>query len=108
MFARILAFEVKSEKKEEFVKAVKEQVLPILRKQVGFLESLPFFQKQGEVVRVFTISLWTTCHDAERYEREFYPQVAAIIGSFALTPVEVSFSNLETSLCDQFVDALAV
>src|SRR5450631_3884338 len=43
MFARILEFEVKLEKKEEFVKKVKNEVLPILRKQVGFLEILPFF-----------------------------------------------------------------
>lgn len=108
MFARILAFEMKSEKKEEFVKAVREQILPIVKKQIGFLEALPFFQEQGEVLKVSTISLWTTRHDAERYERALYPQVAEIINSFALTPVDVSYSNLETTLCDRFVDALAV
>lgn len=42
MFARILEFEVKLEKKEEFVKVVKNQIVPILKKQNGFLEILPF------------------------------------------------------------------
>ena len=51
MFARILAFEVKLEEKEEFVKAVNDQVLPILKKQVGFLETLPFFQKKTKRAR---------------------------------------------------------
>ena len=42
MFARILDFEIKLEKKEEFLKVVKAEILPILKKQVGFLEVLPF------------------------------------------------------------------
>jgi heme-degrading monooxygenase HmoA len=108
MFARTLAFEVKLEKKEEFVNVVKDQVLPILKKQVGFLEILPFFQKKGSEEKVFTISLWTSRQDAERYEREFYPKVLEILKPFLITPVEVSYSNLETALCDRFVDALAV
>jgi hypothetical protein len=39
MFARILDFEVKMEKKEEFVKVMKNQVLPTLKKQTGFLDN---------------------------------------------------------------------
>ncbi|MBZ5665816.1 MAG: hypothetical protein LAO30_14535 [Acidobacteriia bacterium] len=108
MFARILAFEVKAEKKEELVKVIKDQVLPILRKQIGFLEVLPFFQKKVTEEKVFTISLWTTRRDAERYEKEFYPKVLEILKPFVVAPVEVSYSNLETTLCDRFVDALAV
>ena len=78
MFARILAFEVKVERKEEFVKVVKDQVLPILRKQIGFLEVLPFLQKNVTETKVLTISLWTTRKDAERYERESYSKTLEI------------------------------
>jgi hypothetical protein len=42
MFARILEFEIKMEKKEEFINLFKKEVLPILKKQAGFLEVLPF------------------------------------------------------------------
>ena len=108
MFARMLTFEVKAEKKKEFGKVGNDQVLPILRKQIGFLEALPFFQTKASVEKVFTISLWTTRHDAERYEREFYPKVQEILKPFVIAHVEVSYSNLETTLCDRFVDALAV
>jgi quinol monooxygenase YgiN len=108
MFARILAFEVKLEEKEEFVKAVNDQVLPILKKQVGFLETLPFFQNKTKQGKVLAISLWTTRHDAERYEREFYPTVLEILKPFLTKPVEVNYYDLETTLCDRFVDALAV
>lgn len=69
MFARILDFEVKPERKEEFVKVLKNEVLPILKKQIGFLEILPFFPEKMREGKVITISVWTTKSDAERYER---------------------------------------
>ena len=78
MFARILDCEVKLEKKEEFVKVIKNEVLPILKKQTGFLEILPLFPEKMKEEKVITISLWTTKADAERYEREFYPKVLNI------------------------------
>lgn len=106
MFARILDFEVKMEKKEEFVKVMRNQVLPILKKQTGFLEILPFFPEKMKE-KVFTISLWTTKQDAERYEREFYPKIHDIVKPFLTTPVGVNYYNLEATLCEHFVESLA-
>jgi heme-degrading monooxygenase HmoA len=107
MFARIIDCEVKLEKKEEFVKALKNEVLPILKKQTGFLEILPLFPEKMREERVITISLWTTKADAERYEREFYPKVLDIVKPFVTTPVNVTYHKLETTLCEHFVEALA-
>jgi antibiotic biosynthesis monooxygenase len=107
MFARILEFEVKLEKKEEFVKVVKNQIAPILKKQNGFLEILPFFPEKMKEEKVFTISLWATKLDAERYEREIYPKVYDILKPFVTTPIEVTYYKLETTLCEHFVEALA-
>lgn len=106
MFARILDFAVKMEKKDEFVKVMKNQVLPILKKQNGFLEILPFFPEQMRD-KVFTISLWATKQDAERYEREFYPKAFDILKPFLTTPVQVNHYNLEATLCEHFVETLA-
>jgi hypothetical protein len=107
MFARILEFEVKLEKKEEFVKVVKNQIVPILKKQNGFVEILPFFPEKMKEEKVFTISLWATKLDAERYEREIYPKVYDILKPFVTTPIEVNYYKLETTLCEHFVEALA-
>jgi hypothetical protein len=106
MFARILDFEVKLEKKEELVKVIKNQVLPILRKQTGFLEILPFFPEKMREVKVCAISLWNTKADAERYERETYARVHEIVKPFLATPVNVTPYILETVLCEHFVEAL--
>ena len=105
MFARILDYEVKLEKKDEFVRVLKNDVLPILRKQTGFLEVLPFFPEMKE--KAITISLWATKADAERYEKEFYPKVREIIKPYLATPIVVHPYTVETTLCEHFVEALA-
>jgi len=107
MFARILNYEVKPEKKEEFVKIVKNEVVPILKKQPGFLEVLPFFPEKIREEKAVTISLWATRAEAERYEREMYPSVLNIVKPFLTNPVTVSHYKLETAVCEHFVEALA-
>jgi len=106
MFARIINCEVKLEKKEEFVKAIKNEVLPILKKQTGFLEVLPFFPERMKEDKVFTISLWATKADAERYEREFFPKVLNILKPYLAATVNVNQYTLETAVCQHFVEAL--
>src|SRR5437763_11057267 len=98
MFARILDFEVKPEKKDEFVKVVKNEVVPILKKQTGFLEILPFSPEKMREEKVINISLWATKADADRYEREFYPKVLNILKPFLTTPVNVNYYKLETAV----------
>ena len=66
MFARIGEFIPKLEQKEEFVKVVRNEVLPILKKQTGFLEILPFFPEKIREEKALTVSLWATRPDAER------------------------------------------
>jgi hypothetical protein len=106
MFARILQFEFWPEKKEEFVKVVKNEVLPILRKQTGFLELLPFFPEKMEEKVIFTISLWATKTDAERYEKEIYPKVYNILKPYIVKEPVVKPYMVETRLCEHFVGAL--
>ncbi|HEY1262430.1 MAG TPA: hypothetical protein VGF06_02840 [Terriglobales bacterium] len=107
MFARILEFEVKLEKKEEFVKTVKNEILPVLRKQIGFLEILPLFPEKVRDEKVMNISLWATKPDAERYEREAFPRVNEILKPYLITPVTVKPYVVETTLCEHFVESLA-
>jgi heme-degrading monooxygenase HmoA len=106
MFARILEFEVKMEKREEFVKVVKSEVLPILKKQIGFLEILPLFPENLKEEKVVNISLWATVQDAIRYEKETYPKVNEILKPYLKTPIAVKPYVVETTICQHFVEAL--
>ncbi len=57
MFARIVEFIPKVEKKEELIKVVRNEVLPILKKQPGFLEILPFLP-ESTTEKAITVTLW--------------------------------------------------
>ncbi|MGA7294431.1 MAG: hypothetical protein WBW85_17995 [Terriglobales bacterium] len=106
MFARIQEFVPKLEKKEEFIRVVKNEVLPILNKQHGFLEMLPLFPEIKNE-KVITISLWTEKKDAERYEREWFPKVEEILKPYLTTPVTFKYYMVETTPCEHVEKALA-
>jgi quinol monooxygenase YgiN len=106
MFARIVEFIPKLEKKEELVKVIRNEVLPILNKQSGFMEFLPFFP-ETKTEKVMVISLWTEKRNAERYEREVFPKVEEILKPYLTTPITYKPYNVETTLCEHFVQALA-
>ena len=107
MFARILDFEIKLEKREEFVKVVKNEILPIMKKQVGFLEVLPFVPEKLQEEKWITISLWAKKEDAERYEKMVYPKVYDILKPFLAKQITVKPYVLETRLCEHFVETFA-
>jgi quinol monooxygenase YgiN len=106
MFARILEFVPKLEKKEEFINVVKKEVLPILKKQTGFLELLPFIPEMKDE-KMITISLWAEKVHLERYEREVFPKVEEILKPYLKTPIIFKNYTVETTLCEHFVQMLA-
>ena len=106
MFARMLEFTPKWERKDEFIKVVQKEVLPILKKHNGFLEILPFVPEL-KTEKVFVISLWMEKKDFERYEREWFPKVEEILRPYLTTPINFRYYTLETTLCEHFVNAMA-
>jgi len=105
MFARFVEFIPKMEKKEELVKAVRNEILPILRKQPGFLEIIPLFP-ETKTEKLVTITFWAEKKNAEHYEREIFPRVEEILKPYATTPVTYKHYNVETTLSEHFVAAL--
>ncbi len=105
MFARILEITPKMEKKDELIKTVRQEILPILKKQPGFLELLPFVPEVANN-RVIAITLWTEKHHAEKYVKDVFPKVEKVLNPFLTTPITFKLYNVETTLCEHFVEAL--
>ena len=106
MFARIVEFFPKLEKKEELVKVIRDEVLPILKKQTEFMEILPFFPETKNE-KVVVVSIWMEQRNAERYEREVFPRVEEILKPYLTSPITYKPYKVETTLCEHFVQALA-
>ncbi len=105
MFARILEFVPLMEKKDEFIRVVKKEVLPILRTQDGFLEILPLVP-EIKTEKVLAVTLWTDKRDLERDEKEWFPRIEQILKPYLSTPSVRKLYTLETTLCEHFEKTL--
>jgi hypothetical protein len=71
MFARKVSMQLKPGGVAEFKKKIEDEIIPVLRKQKGFLDEITFLYPNGKEVHAF--SLWQTAEDAEAYNRLTYP-----------------------------------
>jgi len=74
MFTRAVELTSKSGKSRDLSNAINEQVVPILKKQSGFVDEIVLVS-DAERDRVLALSFWKTREDAERYHREQYNTV---------------------------------
>ncbi len=78
MFTRIVELTTKPGKNEQLSATINDKVLPILKKQKGFVDEMVFISDK-EDNRVLGISFWNTKEDAEQYHRAEYPKVQEVI-----------------------------
>ena len=64
----------------EFPVTFEKEILPLLRRQKGFLDELLLVTSEKR--EAVAISLWETKEYAETYSREVYPQIEKIVGRF--------------------------
>ncbi len=105
MFARIVEFVPKAEKKEDLIKTLRQDILPILRKQSGFLEIMPF-DPEIKNEKAIVITLWTQKYEAEKYARETFPEVEVILKPFLTSTITTKMYKVETSVCKHLTETL--
>ena len=74
MFTRIVEITTKSGQNQQLSDTINDKVLPILKKQKGFVDEIVLVSDR-EDNRVVGISFWDTREDAEQYHRTDYPRV---------------------------------
>ena len=105
MFARMVEIAYKLDKQDELINTVRQEVLPILKKQPGFLELLPLVPEVASAP-MFAITLWADKRDVEKYVLAAFPTVEQVLKPFLTIPVTVRTYTVETSVCQHLVDAL--
>jgi hypothetical protein len=96
MFARKVTMHLKPNSVAELTQRMDREVIPLLRKQQGFLDEISFVVLGGK--EAFGISLWESAENAEAYNRGAYPEVVKILsrvieGSPQVDTYEVSNST---------------
>ena len=74
MFTRVVELVSKPAKSRELSSAINDKVVPILKKQAGFVDEIVLVS-DADSNRVLALSFWKTREDAERYQREQYNSV---------------------------------
>jgi heme-degrading monooxygenase HmoA len=96
MFTRIVECTVRPDKKDELQQRIRNEILPLLQKQPGFVDEVGLVSDH-DPERMVAISFWKTREDAERYHRETFPRVQDILKSSLKTPPKVETYNVEES-----------
>ena len=105
MFARVVEIAYKGEKKDELINTLRQEILPVLKKQPGFVELLPLVPEVANE-RMFAISLWADKRDVEKYVTDVFPRVEQVLKPFVTIPLTVRIYTVETSVCQHLLDAL--
>lgn len=105
MFARMMELVPRWEMKPEMIKTVKHEILPLMKKQPGFLEMLPFIPEL-QTEKMIVIGLWTEKKHFEKYQKDVFPKVQEILKPFLLEPPVFHMYMVETTLCEHFEKAL--
>ena len=96
MFTRIVECRVKPEKREEFNNKLRNDVLPILQKQPGFVDLIGL-TSETDPERAVSVSFWKSKEDAERYHREQYQRIVDTLKPALRKDPTVETFNVDTS-----------
>lgn len=105
MVARVLEIAPIPDKMKELIGVLNQQVVPILKEQPGFVETL-VFAPENTTDKIMSVTFWAEKRFAERYAREAYPMVEQIIGRFLSLPITVKRYTVESMLAKHWVDIL--
>ena len=78
MFTRIVELTTKPGKNKQLSDTISDKVLPILKKQKGFVDETVLVSDK-EDNRVLSLSFWNTKENAEEYHRAEYQRILEIL-----------------------------
>jgi hypothetical protein len=70
MYARRVSLHLKPNSRTEFTQKLETDIIPMLRKQKGFLDEITFVTPTGQ--DAFGVSLWDNKESADAYNRGSY------------------------------------
>ena len=95
MFAPRVYLHLKPNSVAELTQKLEKEIIPLLRKQKGFLDEITFVSKGGK--EAFGISLWDNAENAEAYNRGTYSEVTKILASVIDGPAQVETFEVSNS-----------
>ena len=95
MFARHVLVRLRAKSAPEFTRLVEKEVIPMLRKQKGFLDVITCISP--DLTEAVSYSFWETKADAEVYSRTGYPEVMKSLKTVVDGTPTVGTANVSNS-----------
>jgi quinol monooxygenase YgiN len=96
MYTRVVELTSKSGKARELSTTINDKVLPILKKQAGFVDETVLVS-DTEDTRILALSFWNSREDAERYHREQYPAIREMMRHLLQAEPVIRTFNVDSS-----------
>ena len=77
MFVRKVSMRLKSEAASQFIFKMEGEIIPLLRKQKGFLDEMTLLAQSGK--EVYAYSFWESSTDAENYDKNEFARVTGML-----------------------------
>jgi heme-degrading monooxygenase HmoA len=92
MFSRVVAVNAKEGKARQLAKTIRERIMPILRRQPGFVDEIVLIS-DTDPDQVLALSFWESREDAERYTHDHFPRINELISHLlGSAPVSRTFN----------------
>lgn len=102
MFTRTVDCHVKPGKQDELSHKLRQEVLPILQKQAGFVDVIGLVSENDpEMLR--SLTFWKSKEDAERYHRENYTRILESIRPLLKREPTIEVFSVDTSTTHRIV-----
>ena len=105
MFTRHVVVQLKPNTAPEFTRLIEKEVIPMLRKQKGFLDEITFISP--DLTEAVGNSFWETKADADAYSRTGYPEVMKTLDSVVAGTPTVGTANVSNSTTHKIAAAQA-
>lgn len=98
MFARVVEATVKPERKEEAQNLVQNEIMPLVKKQTGFVDALGITEENNPH-QVLSLTFWKSKEEADRFYRNNreYQQLVERVRPMLATELRIRTGNVEYS-----------
>jgi heme-degrading monooxygenase HmoA len=106
MYTRVVEITSKSGKARELCNTIDDKVLPVLKKQAGFVDETVLVS-DTDSNQVLGLSFWNSKEDAERYHQEQYPKIQEMLKHLIETEPAIRTFDVQTSTTHQITSRKA-
>ena len=105
MFARKVSVRLKADAAGAFIQKMEDEIIPLLRKQQGFLDELTLISQSGK--EIYAYSFWETSEDAERYDRTAFKDVTDLLAGLVEGALRIHTYMVANSTFHKLASAVA-